>query len=311
MNRLLIILTLCISTLTAKETLPTLHSRSENKKIHATPIEVKGKSITFKRANNTTFTLEIDKFALKDQAKLNTWRDAMITDPHHKLVNRVETTEHLKILFIGNSYSFNVPKAFEKIATSKHKKITVEQVTIGGCTLLRHSQSKELLTKIKNTKYDIIILQEQSQTPSIPEQERSKVMDKAANILVTAIKESGAIPVFFQTWGRKNGDKANKALYPNDTFTKMQTRLTTGYTNVAKACGGNIHIIPVGELWQKNIKTNPKSADKLFQKDGSHPAQHGVTYTAEIFYSALYNEPIHKTTPHISDLAQFHPIPYN
>ena len=310
MTRYIFILLISISALYAKESVPTLRSADGKKTIQATPIGVEGKKVIFRKKDGSTFGSSIQNFSPQDQEKLKTWMNALQTDPHYKLIDRVQKSKHLRVLFIGNSYSFHVPKAFEKIAEKRKKKITVEQVTSGGCTLARHAKSEKLLEKIQNGKYDVVVLQEQSMRPSFPEAQRSKEMDAAANTLVTSIKKSGAIPVFFQTWGRKNGDQQNKAVFPDDTFDKMQARLVTGYENVAKACGGDIHIVPVGMLWKKGIDQDQNLADKLFSPDGSHPAKEGVRFTAAAFFSALYDEPLDDKVQNHTDDAQLLPIPF-
>ena len=209
------------------------------------------------------------------------------TKAHRELVDRVKASKPLRVLFVGNSYSFKIPRAFETLAKEEGKNVEVEQLTKGGWTLAKHAKAEATLEKIAAKKWDIVVLQEQSQTPAFPEGQRRQVMDPAAKSLADAIRKAGAIPVFFQTWGRRDGDKQNAKTYPNDTFKAMQKRLTDGYRNAAKAAG-NAHVIPVGEIWAKVLASG--DGDKLYSKDGSHPASDGNKLGATVFYSAFFDE---------------------
>jgi hypothetical protein len=210
---------------------------------------------------------------------------------HAALVDRVKKAKTLRVLFVGNSYSFKIPKVFESIAKAEGKSITVEQVTKGGWTLKKHSNAQATLDKIAKGKWDVVVLQEQSQLPATPEPQRSKHMYPAAKKLADAIRAADAIPVFFLTWGRKDGDKRNAAAFPNDTYSAMQKRLIAGYKNAAKQAGG-AYVVPVGGVWAKLRQV--KKDEGLYSKDGSHPAKRGNYLGACVFYSALYNEEVKK-----------------
>ena len=205
------------------------------------------------------------------------------------LVSRVKQAKTLRVLFVGNSYSFNVPKQFEKIARAEGKKVVVAQVTRGGWTLAKQAASQKTLdriTKDPGGKWDVVVLQEQSQTPAFVEVQRKQVMDPAAKSLAAVIRKTGAIPVFFLTWGRKDGDKQNAKTYPNDTYEAMQKRLIRGYQNAAEAAGG-VFVVPVGEVWSVVRKRHGET--QLYAKDGSHPAEAGNYLAACVFYSVFYD----------------------
>ena len=87
-------------------------------------------------------------------------------NPHAAVVDRVKKAKTLRVLFIGNSYSFQIPKVFEKLAKVEGKKVEVEQVTKGGWKLVKHAAAKQTLDKISDGKWDVVVLQEQSQLPS-------------------------------------------------------------------------------------------------------------------------------------------------
>ena len=273
----------------------------------ARPIGVEGNKIKFLKKKGGFVTVKPSIFRENDKKNLLAWKTAMEDSAHQKLITKVQNTKTLRVLFVGNSYSFNVPKAFDTLAKKKGKTLQVEQVTHGGWTLGKHSQSPATLTKIKDGKFDIIVLQEQSLIPAFPEGQRNRMIEAPVKTLTKAIRDSGAIPVFYQTWGRKNGDKQNAKVFPNDTFAAMQKRLIAGYKHASKV-GGGVHIVPVGEVWAK-LKSDGKD-HKLYTADGSHPAVNGTGLTAAAFFSAFYNEPFNGKIEQASDHAMLQPIPY-
>lgn len=183
----------------------------------------------------------------------------------------------LRVLFVGNSYSFQVPKVFAQIAKSKGKEVHVEQVTKGGWTLAKHAAAEATRTKISGAEWDVVVLQEQSQIPSFPDAQ--KRMGPAVEALGGLAKDSGSKLVFFETWGRRDGDVRNRK---GDTFAAMQKRLSAGYATAAKQGGGEV--VPVGQVWA-SVKR-----DELWSKDGSHPSKVGTYLAACVFYAALFGE---------------------
>lgn len=206
-------------------------------------------------------------------------------DSQAALQARLKRAKEARILFVGNSYSFKVPGTLGRLAKASKRKVVVEQVTKGGWTLQKHAAAKETLAKIRSGNWDVVVLQEQSQMPSFSQQQRNKQMLPHAKTLVAEIRKAGAVPVFFQTWGRRDGDKQNSTAHPNDTFEKMQVRLIAGYRETALASGGAL-IVPVGERWSKEMKAG--KGKRLFAKDGSHPSPAGVELSAEVFYTYFF-----------------------
>jgi len=220
---------------------------------------------------------------------------------HAELVRRVKHANPLRVLFVGNSYSFKIPKVFEKLAKSEGKKIVVGQVTRGGWTLAKHAASQETLGRISGGNWDVVVLQEQSMLPAFPAGQRNQQMNPPAKKLVDAVRSSGAIPVFFLTWGRRDGDKINAAVFPNDTYAAMQKRLITGYQAAAQYAGG-VHIIPVGKVWSALRRVGKDKG--LYAADGSHPASRGNYLGACVFYVAFYNQPVRRPSRRIMGAAE-------
>lgn len=317
--RILLIICFLYSPVFAKEgrdVLPELTSADGKQTMRALPVAVVGEKIRFRKETGKTFMAEPEKFSEQDAVQLRAWAKAMGKNPHNRVLARVRAAKTLRVLFIGNSYSFKIPKEFEKLAKSEGKKIEVDQVTKGGWTLARHAKAQDTLGKIAKGKWDVVVLQEQSQTPAFPEHQRTLIMDAAAKKLADTTRDAGAIPVFFLTWGRQNGDKQNAASFPNDTYAAMQKRLISGYKNVAAHAGG-AYVVPVGEVW--STLRQMKQDEGLYTKDGSHPAKRGNYLGACVFFSALYNEKLEGDAKDIegsesirgaASMARLVPLPY-
>ncbi|MFP6873539.1 MAG: hypothetical protein VCA55_08510, partial [Verrucomicrobiales bacterium] len=73
-----------------------------------------------------------------------------------------------KILFIGNSYTGQVRSAAIRFfAASPQKEIRLEFITPGGKTLKQHSEEALTMDRISGGGWDVVVLQDQSQTPAI------------------------------------------------------------------------------------------------------------------------------------------------
>tara|TARA_B100000959_G_scaffold256891_2_gene290490 strand:- start:1214 stop:1912 length:699 start_codon:yes stop_codon:yes gene_type:complete len=212
---------------------------------------------------------------------------APAADSQAALQDRLRKTEEPRILFVGNSYSFKLPGALARLVRNARRKVVVEGVSRGGWTLEKHAASKETLARIREGKWDVVVLQEQSQLPAFNRDRRSRQMIPHAKTLVTEIRKAGAVPVFFQTWGRRDGDHKNAEAFPKDTFEKMQHRLVIGYREAAVATEGAL-VVPVGEAWAREMKEG--TGKRLFARDGSHPSAGGVNFSAEVFRNFFFGK---------------------
>ena len=187
------------------------------------------------------------------------------------------------ILFIGNSYSFEVPKTLRKIAAQKGTSLRVEQVTKGGWTLAQHVENEETLSKIREGGWDFVVIQEQSRIPSLA-LSRSRKMFPPVRKLAEEARAKGAVPVLYQTWGYRDGDP-HRVGFGRDDFHAMTRRLREGYRAAAREAGG-IRVVPVGDAWEREMKAG--RGHLLFMPDGSHPTAHGDAVTARTFFDTLF-----------------------
>jgi hypothetical protein len=202
------------------------------------------------------------------------------TDPLVAVRDRLSASRKPSVLFIGNSYSFQAPSFFRTHANNRGRAVRVEQVSHGGWTLAKHADNEATLKKIREGGWDVVVLQEQSRIPSLPEESRARLMDPPLRKLADEIRRHGAVPVLYQTWGYREGD----AKRPGDGFQAMTGRLREGYRNAARKAGG-LAVVPVGDAWEREF--NAGNSGKLFQPDGSHPSRFGNQVTARTFFEKL------------------------
>lgn len=175
------------------------------------------------------------------------------------------------VLFIGNSYSFGVPDAFCREAEKRGVSLHVERVAHNGWALAKHAKNPKTIDAIRRRSWDVIVLQELSVIPARPLQRAFHMMPALAD-LTKIIREQGATPVFYQTWGRR------------DSFEPMNSRIREGYQAASAAMGG-IPVVPVGDAWAREIEAG--RGDALYQEDGSHPTSHGNSVSAGVFCDSL------------------------
>ena len=189
----------------------------------------------------------------------------------------------IHILFIGNSYTFvnDLPGMFTKLAKSGGHRVETGMSAQGGWFLSDHVNSAETLDQIKSSKWNFVVLQEQSELPA-SEQLRVSRMYPAARTLVKKIKEVGADPILFITWAHRDGWPDNSM----PSYVNMQAAINIGYTTIGHEL--NLRMAPVGYAWSKLRQQNPQL--NLWQEDGSHPSEQGTYLAACVFYAVIYRE---------------------
>ena len=206
----------------------------------------------------------------------------------------------LRVLFLGNSYtaSNNLPQLVGNLADADNKELVYDSYTPGG-TLLWHfanntNTANQLDTtamhKIKSGNWDFVILQEQSQVPTI-DYHRYNHMYPSVVKLKDSISyyNSCAKIMMFMTWGRQNGGKQcspdNYCSPEFVDFSHMQDSLESAYMEAAESINANV--APVGIAWKKVIQD---TSIVLHSSDESHPNYKGSYLAACVFHAALWNK---------------------
>lgn len=201
-------------------------------------------------------------------------------NPQAELRERIASSPQPAVLFVGNSYSFALPREFTREAEARGKRVRTGHSTHGGWTLAKHAKHEPTLRKIRQGAWDVVVFQEQSQLPAKPPKTREREMLPPLRRLVAEARQAGAVPVLYQTWGRRLGNPGT----PGDDFHTMTARLRQGYLDAASHLG-NLVVVPVGDAWEKAYTDG--RADALFHPDGSHPATEGEILTARTFAETL------------------------
>jgi hypothetical protein len=188
-----------------------------------------------------------------------------------------------RVLFIGNSYTFvnDLPATLTALAKSGDHRIETGMAAEGGMTLTNHVDAANTANQISSSPWDFVVLQEQSQIPSV-KQFRIDQMYPAARTLVRKIENAGAEPLFFIPWAHRDGWPENGM----QTYMQMQGQIERGYFDIANEL--DTPMAPVGFAWAVVVKEHPEII--LWQEDGSHPTKEGTYLAACVFYAVLFQE---------------------
>lgn len=197
---------------------------------------------------------------------------------------------HVRALFLGNSYTAfnNLPAIVAGLANANGDTLTHSANTPGGYTLEGHSTNATSLSQIAQG-WDYVIMQEQSQKPAFSQFFSQTEVYPYAETLTDSIRAANpcAVPVFYMTWGRKNGDQSNCANFPHlCTYEGMQDRLRTSYIEMADMNEGRV--APVGSAWWRSRIIDPQF--ELYSGDQSHPIYTGSYLAACVFYATLFEK---------------------
>lgn len=195
-----------------------------------------------------------------------------------------------KVLFIGNSYIYSndIPNMLKQLAASMGDTLIYDQSAPGGQTFQQHVSNPTTLNKIKAQKWDIVILQEQSQRPAFQPGQVATDVYPYARILDSLVRDNHACTetMFYMTWGRKNGDVDNCPFYPVIcTYDGMQQRLRESYMEMAK--DNKAVVAPVGAAWK--LVRDSASSIELYSPDNSHPSMSGSYLAACVFYASIFH----------------------
>ena len=197
----------------------------------------------------------------------------------------LDKSKTYKILFVGNSYTYynNMPtQYFAEIMKAAGYKVRVMSLTKGGWTLMNSSNAQDELGKqvdsiLKNQEFDFVVLQEQSMTPAV----NTGSFYSGVKRLDKKIRESGATPVLYATWGSKQGSGDLTAC--DLTAETMTWKLAAAYETM-----GNTLDIPVAHVglafW--DIVQNHRNI-ALHDPDMSHPSPEGSYLAALTIFARI------------------------
>lgn len=196
-----------------------------------------------------------------------------------------------RVLFLGNSYTSmnNLPQMLKDAAASVSDTVEFDVNAPGGYTFQGHFTNSTSLNKIMAGGWDFVVLQEQSQMPSFPDQQVVAQVFPFAQKLDSIVRyyNSCVETVFYMTWGRKNGDASNCSNWPPVcSYHGMDSLLNLRYQLMAEQ--NSAIVSPVGAVWNYIRTNNPEI--ELYQTDESHPSVAGTYLAACTFYTTLFRK---------------------
>ncbi len=205
-------------------------------------------------------------------------------------ISNAQSQDTTRVLFLGNSYTFfnDAPVILTELAASMGHVVETAQNTPGGASLQGHVNNPTSQDLIEQGNWDYVVLQEQSQKPSLPYDQVTVDFFPAAASLVESIRlhNDCAIPLLYMTWGRQNGDASNCSWHPPVcTYEGMQELLTERYLEAAD--NTQSWCAPVGMVWEDLFNSTNIN---LYNADGSHPSPAGSYLAASTFFVALFGE---------------------
>ena len=175
-----------------------------------------------------------------------------------------------RILFIGNSFTArnDLPGLLGQLVHAGGKgELECELISSGGASLRMHLNKGEAQTRLQTSRWDYVVLQEQSTLPvKNPKRTGENIREFDA-----IIKAAQARTVLYMTWARQNAPET-------------QAALSETYTEAGREIGATV--VPVGLAWRDCLAAHP--AIVLHDKDQSHPNLAGSYLAACAFYAALF-----------------------
>jgi hypothetical protein len=195
----------------------------------------------------------------------------------------------LKVLFIGNSYTYyhRLPDIVAAMSARPEspRKFEVRMVAQGGASLLQHWEGAGARRALRGNPWDVVVLQEHSQVPFTHPQQLTRYAERFAAEARTA----GARTVLYVTWARRDRPEG-------------QNTIADAYAAAAKAADADL--APVGAAWRIARMRWPALA--LHEEDGGHPSPTGAYLSACVLYIVL--QPGARTCPALAEADRDDPV---
>ena len=210
------------------------------------------------------------------------------TQPSEPTLTARDKTKKYNVLMIGNSFSYHndmiLPKGiFQNVVNAAGYDITLTAIYEGGHYLREFlsendAKGKQVLSLLKAKKYDIVVIQDQSNNPI------SKTPDFYDS--VRKFKEltdaSGAELYLYATWGYKAG-KSNLSEFGKNTA-DMEMKLRAVYQAIAEELG--IGVANVGAAFSEIYPAS--QTPNLYNSDLYHPSLEGSTLAAYVLAGTIF-----------------------
>ena len=212
---------------------------------------------------------------------------------------------HVRILFLGNSYSAenHLPAMVgELLLSSKMLSPHIGSYLRGSYKLEQHAADQDVLKLLKEgadggKPWDVLVLQEQSVVSAAAafNPDVKQMMNGGLTKLVAAAREVNPqmLIVDFQVWARHEKlwkEKVPEALATADNPEQSHARIRLANVNAVAAAreknpGAQILVSPVGDFWRLVHDVYP--ALPLYAEDGTHPDMLGTLLSAYVIAGTI------------------------
>jgi PKD repeat protein len=216
-------------------------------------------------------------------------------------VLQIRAQDSTRVLFLGNSYTSvnNLPLLVKNLAASFGKTFIIDQNVPGGYTMDNHVNNLTSLSKIKAGNWDYVVIQEQSQIPTIAHYRYNSMYPSMLAIKDSVLKYNPCTQIItYMTWGRRFGGQQcdGSGTYCSPVFrdfNHMQDSLKSAYLQISDSM--KVLSAPVGIAWQ-NVLNDTSLV--LHQSDNSHPNLNGSYLAACTIFSTITRQQSYGLTNH-------------
>ncbi len=231
----------------------------------------------------------------------------------------------VRVLVVGNSYADgtdNLLPGFFDAASGFT--LALKSYTPGGYQLRQHLADPTLLQDIRTGRYDVVILQEQSQTPAVAylDYRQSGAPEPFAAYAQRRVDQNGIDPfpggnqfdellenfwggahgladlvlttttarvLLFGHWARHPGDTAFLPVFPGsngaDRAAAMLDHQSRAFAALAARLGDRAAVVPIGDAWARSYAARPELM--LHAADFSHGNTAGYYLAAAGLFEAI------------------------
>ncbi|MCA9563338.1 MAG: hypothetical protein KC561_07605 [Myxococcales bacterium] len=212
--------------------------------------------------------------------------------------------EPLRILFIGNSFTFGgpVPTIVGELAEGAGWPTPhIEYSAYGGETLEGHRSRERTMELAQQSGWDVAVIQEFSTRPTSIGDPEQFMTDATFFHDTIRTNSPDARIILYETWARH----PDHGVYPNSFANpaQMQAELRYNYNEAATNWIPNhatvelsspIEVAPVGDAWERHL--NGDDPLRLHASDDYHANTNGQYLNALVIYSTIYHRASREVT---------------
>ncbi|MFH1214694.1 MAG: hypothetical protein V1681_11435 [Candidatus Neomarinimicrobiota bacterium] len=190
-----------------------------------------------------------------------------------------------KILFLGNSLTYYnaQPYILQMLAAKGQKRVFIDQHCEPGAQMDYHRWSQLSRRKIKEQKWDFVILQEAIAEIASPESHELVLpFIEVLKSFIYANNPDTRI-LYFMPYANKNGYDYS---FMHISYQDHQLNITVGTKIFAETA--DLMIAPLGQAWAYVRAGRPDI--ELYNADEAHPSYAGSYLGAAVYYAAIFQQ---------------------